>query len=579
VEHPEQLRSYFKMEWAPLTLVTVSGLLYNAGLTAGPYFEGQMAQRLFDILKGARAPASMAPLAGMYLLTILVVQAMRSVKRFYVRRFANDTARAMRRMLYNSLVHKSRAQLRRESVGAVMTRAVSDVDACAEGMRKFTTEVFDTGVALAAYLTMLFVYDWRLALLSCMFTPAAYLIASHLKTTVTRYGAAYKKSAGELSDATLDRVAGALTYRVYGREPDRDRAYEARLSDYERKAAAANLWENTMQPIYNFISLAGVVPLIWLGAKNVLGTGWKTWDIAAFTTFLACFIKLAAKSSSAAKLFNAVQRAQVSWSRIRPFMQPYEEPDTATELDFAHPGTLRVSHLSFAYPGGPEILRDVSFAVRPGEIAGVTGPVASGKSTLGRVFLCESPYRGNVRIGERELSSLSEYERSRLVSYLGHQPELMSDTLAENIRLGKSGDIAPYLRAACLEREAAEMPDGADTFAGSGGIRLSGGQQARTALCRTLYNAGAVLVLDDPFSAVDRGTARELLQNLRELSKDRAVLLISHRLELFPLLDQVLWMENGSCTASTHGELLEKNPAYARLFRAQEGGAERETKN
>lgn len=169
VEKPDRVRSYFALEAYPLFMVTLSGIIYNIGMTAGPYFEGKLAQRLFDILNGSKTAKDMAGLALIYLFVIFIVQGARCIKRFYVRRFANDTGRNMRHMLYNSLVHKSKAELETESVGAVMTKAVADVDACVEGMRKFTTEIFDTGVVLAAYLAMLFYYDWKLTLISCIF--------------------------------------------------------------------------------------------------------------------------------------------------------------------------------------------------------------------------------------------------------------------------------------------------------------------------------------------------------------------------------------------------------------------------
>lgn len=574
VDHPDKILSYFKREPLPLLIVTVSGIIYNVGMTAGPYFEGQLAQRLFDIMNGRKTFSDMLFLAITYLAVILVVQGMRCLKRFYVRRFANDTGRSMRHMLYNSLVHKSKAELEEESVGAVMTKAVADVDACVEGMRKFTTEIFDTGVVLIAYLTMLLLYDWRLALLSCSFTPIAYLIAGRLKKVVTRYNSEYKKSAGRLNDATLDRVSNAITYRVYGREPNRDGAYEDRLADYQKRAVAANIWENTMQPLYNIISMCGVIFILYFGAKNVLGTGWTSWNIAAFTAFLSCFAKMALKSSHAANLFNAVQKAQVSWKRIKPLMRDYIEPDTKTDLDFAQPSSLTVSHLTFAYPGGGPVVRGLSFSAEPGEIIGITGPVASGKSTLGKVFLCESPYEGSIRIGSRELSALSEYERSQLVSYMGHQPELISGTIEENICLGKPGNIAPCLQAVCLDGEIARMPDGAGSYVGSGGVMLSGGQQARAALARTLYNGRNILILDDPFSAVDPPTEQMIMENIRELAKNKIILLISHRLSLFPELNQVIWLSGGTAEVGTHAGLMRSNEIYARLYHAQMSGGD-----
>lgn len=578
VKEPNRILSYFKLEIWPLALVTFSGIFYNIGMIAGPYFEGQLAQRLFDIIEGYQDFYSMVRLAITYLVVILIVQVMRSIKRFYVRRFANNTSRNMRHMLYNSLVNMSKDELEKESLGAVMTKAIADVDACVEGMRKFTTEVFDTGVVLVAYLTLLFFYDWRLALLSCIFTPIAYFIAGRLKTRITRYNAEYKKSAGRLNNTTMDRISNAVTYRIYGSEQSRDLSYESHLNDYEKRAVSANLWESTMQPIYNIISMSGAILTIYFGAKNVLGTGWTSWNIAAFTTFLSAFTKMALKSSKAAKLFNSVQKAQVSWSRIKPLMKEYVEPDTHTTIDFSQSANIIVSNLSLNWPGSPQILKDISFFAYPGQIIGVTGPIACGKSTLGKAFIREVPYDGSIRVGKKELSELSDYERSRLISYMGHEPELMSDSIKENIRLGEKKDIAPYLQAVCFDNEVVQMPQGTDTSVGSSGIRLSGGQQARTALARTLYNARHILILDDPFSAVDRITEQEIFKNLRILAKDKIVILFSHRLYLFPNLDKVLFLNDGTGVFSTHEELMKENAAYAKLYDAQMTGGENNEK-
>ena len=576
VTEPNRILSYFKLELWPLTLVTVSGIFYNGGMLAGPYFEGLLAQRLLDIINGYQDFYSMVRLAITYLVVILFVQLMRSIKRFYVRRFANNTSRNMRHMLYNSLVNMSKDELEQESLGTVMTKAIADVDTCVEGMRKFTTEVFDTGVVLVAYLSLLFFYDWRLALTSCIFTPIAYFIAGQLKIRITRYNAEYKKSADTLNNATMDRISNAVTYRIYGSEPNRDIAYESHLKDYEKRAVSANIWESTMQPLYNIISMSGVVLVIYFGAKNVLGTRWASWNVAAFTTFLSAFTKMALKSSKAAKLFNSVQKAQVSWARIKPLMKEYVEPNTHSSLDFSQPAKLIVSDLSLRWPGSSWILKDISFSAHPGQIIGVTGPIACGKSTLGKAFIGEVPYDGSIRVWERELSELSDYERSRLISYMGHESELMSDSIEENVRLGEQRGITPYLQAVCFDEEVAQMPQGSATSVGSSGIRLSGGQQARTALARTLYNAQQILILDDPFAAVDRVTEKEIFGNLRRLAKDKIVILISHRLYLFPSFDKVLFLDNGACVFSTHEELMQVNSAYAKLYNAQVAGGEQD---
>jgi len=562
----DKISSYFKAEWKVLLAVTLSGLLYNLGLLAGPWFEGKMTGCLVNILNGKGVFADMRILVMAYVVSIAVVQISRYIKRFYVRRFANNVNRRMKHVLYGSLVHKSRASLREEGEGHVMTKAILDVDDCAEGMRKFTTEIFDTGVALAAYAGMLLYYDWRLALLCMIFPPVSYTIAEKMKTVVQRTGAAYKEQSGVLSSATLDRAQNAITYRVFGCEKERQAAYEDNLTAYEKSAVKANIWNATMPPVYRIISMTSVLFILYFGQRNVLGTGWHSWTIASFTTFLACFVKLAVKSSSAAKLFNAVHKAQVSWKRIRPLMQPEEE----TPAEPTHPAEpLKVRNLSFAYPDGKQILDHISFEAKPGDIIGITGTVACGKSTLGKSFLCEYPYEGKILFGGKDLQDIEASKRSGIIGYLGHDPELFNDTVAANVLMGDNADAAVYLKAVCLDEEVAGMDKGIETIVGNGGVRLSGGQAKRLALARTLCHPKPLLILDDPFSALDQQTEKQIFAHLREMTKDTIVLLISHRLYLFPEMDQVLWMENGRTVSGTHDQLLKKVPEYRVLFEEQ----------
>ena len=562
---PDRVLSYFRVEWFPLLFVTLSGFVYNIGLLATPWFEGRLAQCLADILGGSETAAQMALLVLAYIAVTLLVQAARFIKRFYVRRFANNINRRMKGILYANLVRQSRAALEKEGAGELMTKAISDVDDCVEGMRKFTTEVFDTGVALAGYAVMLLVYDWRLAILGLLFTPVSYVCAAGMKKPVQRAGAAYKKAAGALSSATLDRARNAVTYRIYGCEEARMEKYEEALSLYEKTAVRNNVWQSALPPLYLAASEAGTLFILWFGAKNVLGTGWNHWDIAAFTTFLSCFTKLVVKSSKVAKLFNAVQKAEVSWKRIRPLMKTPEQLD-ALQIPAAQDVTLK--ELAFSY-GEEPVFSGLSLTAHPGDIIGITGPVACGKSTLGRVFLCEAPYQGSVCFGGREFSALTPRQIAATVGYLGHDPELSADTVQNNVLCGSEQDAMPWLAAAALKEEVLAMEKGTETVIGSGGTRLSGGQAQRLALARTLAHPRPVLVLDDPFSALDRSTEDNVFANLQAYAKDKVVFLISHRLYHFPQMQQVVFLDGGKATVGTHEELMASVPLYRQLYESQ----------
>lgn len=577
---PNRVLSYFKAEWRTLLIVTVSGLIYNIGLLTGPWFEGTMTGYLVKVLNGTGQFSGMLMLVIRFAVVTAVVQISRYVKRFYVRRFANNVNRRMKETLYGSLVKKSRASLREEGEGNIMTKAILDVDDCVEGMRKFTTEIFDTGVALTAYLCMLLWYDWRLTILCMLFPPISYVTAEKMKKVIQKAGAAYKEQSGRLSTATLDRAENAMTYRVFGLEKKRQAVYEENLTSYEKAAVKANIWNAAMPPIYRIISMAGVFFILYFGQKNVLGTGWQAWSIASFTTFLVCFVKLSVKSSSAAKLFNAVHKAQVSWNRIKPLLPQEEENETdEVKVKKTPVEALKVKHLSFTYPDGKKILDDISFLAKKGQIIGITGAVACGKSTLGKAFLCEYPYEGHITVDGAELQNMEQSVRTGIVGYLGHDPELFNDSVENNVLLGDSKNSDTYLNAACMKQEVAEMTDGKNTLIGSGGAYLSGGQAKRLAFARTLCHDKPILILDDPFSALDKNTEKQAFINLQALAKDSIVLLISHRLYLFPEMDGVIWMENGKAVTGTHEELLKIVPEYKSLYTSQvhtteNGGAE-----
>ena len=265
-----------------------------------------------------------------------------------------------------------------------------------------------------------------------------------------------------------------------------------------------------------------------------------------------------------------MQKAEVSWKRIKPLMKM---PELLPPLDAPAAQNVVLKNLSFAYEGGKPVFEGLSLAARPGEIIGITGPVACGKSTLGRVFLCEQPYGGSVTFGGRELSSLAPREIAATVGYLGHDPELWNDSVRANVLCGGDGDAMAFLSLTALDGEARVMEQGLDTVVGSSGVRLSGGQAQRLALARTLAHPRPVLVLDDPFSALDRATEDTVFANLQTYARDKVVFLISHRLYHFPEMQRVVFMEDGKISVGTHEELLVRAPAYRALYESQAGGA------
>jgi len=212
----------------------------------------------------------------------------------------------------------------------------------------------------------------------------------------------------------------------------------------------------------------------------------------------------------------------------------------------------------------------VNLEAKKGEILALTGPIASGKSAFGKVFLQDLPYEGSVILFDKELKNYSISEIKGNITYMGHRSELLTTSIKENISYGEKKDVLPYLKAVSFTKDFESLPEKENTIVGNEGIRLSGGQQERIALARTFYHHKGMVILDDPFASVDIKTEHEIMKSLREEAKDCILLFISHRLSYFPYCDKVLVINpDKTISIGTHDSLLKENPTYQQLYSLQ----------
>lgn len=563
IKNPDKIKNYWIKEKKSVILLTLFGILYDVGMVARPIYQG----KLIDALIAKVNFNNLIKLSLTFIFIIGMVQFFRYLKRYYVRQFANATTATMRFMIYNNILHKEEKELNDENMGSLMTKAISDVDVCVEGMRKSTTEVFDTGVLFITYLVTLLQYDVKITLYACIFIPAAVFIAEKMKKIIFKFTKAYRSQLSQVSDITYDRIDNAILYRLYGREADNRVVYEEELEDFEKKAIVANIWENAMQPIYNVIAMGGIVFVIIMAGEKVYE---GSFTVGVFSAYISIFAIMAAKASRIARLFNTIQKSSVSWKRIKSFLKEYKEIDKTRGI-ISKETKLEIENLYLKYDKSSDyIIKNLNFKARENNIVGITGPIGCGKSTLGRVFLGNINYEGSIKIDNKELRDYSEYERSKIISYMGHDAHLISDTIYNNITMGDDGDISHVLKMVCFDEDLKSMENGIETLVGNGGVRLSGGQQARIALARTLYHKNKILILDDPFSAVDMKTEKNIIDNLRANYGDCLILLISHRLAIFKYLNQIILInEDKTLEYGNHQKLIENSKLYNQLYLLQ----------
>ncbi len=562
-KQPNKMTSYWIHQPFIVIMIVVFGLAFNILMPYGAVNLG----KLMDTILTSSGPEPIIKAVLVYLELILFIQALRFVKRFYIRRFANRTLASMRSHIFNSVLSQPYTSFLNTDPGQLMSRIVGDVDACVEGMRKFTTEVFDTGVLMVAYVVTMVSFDLTVGVLSIMFIPVAMLIAEKLKGFIVKASASYRQQNALISSLTIEASENALLYRISGVDPLIEKSYDEALENLRKKAVRANVLENSMQPLYNAISLTGVIFVFLLGGQKIIA---GEWTLGTFTAFFAIFTAMSLKSSKAAKLFNSVQKSSVSWARIKPFMKPYQEL-SASKASSDKELTLEIKDLTFSYTDSV-ILRDINLKLISGEICGITGPVACGKSTLLSVLTGLLPYQGSILINGHELRELSPEERSSWIAYLPQRAQLFGESLVDNITWETGGDIDEVLELTQLKDEVEAMAHQKDTSAGNLGSRLSGGQKARVALSRALYANRQILLLDDPFASVDIATEQKIIKALKESYPEAIILLVSHRVALFSQFDQVLFLEEkGKALSGSPQSMIEKSELYRKIIELQEG--------
>jgi len=415
-----------------------------------------------------------------------------------------------------------------------------------------------------------------------------------------------REANAELTSTIQEDLAGMRVLRLFGRAT----ASIQRVADRSAELAARNLsltrLRGGLQPVYTTVMIAGVVLIVWRGSERVVA-GMMT--VGAFVAYLELFLRFVNRGHRIPQLVNSVQSGAAAYARIRPLLAPPSAARGEPSLASFRPGhvtgiarnavpaarstsgpvAVSLRDVTFRYPGAERpALAALDLDIPAGALVGITGPVGSGKSALTRALLgIYPPERGVVLVDGRPLGELTRMQRNGLVGYLPQDAFLFSGTLRENVTFRRDGgsDDDPFLmetiRVSALDEDLLQLPRGLDTEIGELGVRISGGQRQRVGLARALAAAAprlpGLLVLDDPFSAVDVATEARIVASLRQAFGPQArpehrvtIVLCSHRLAAFPAADLVVVLQGGRIEEmGKHGDLMAAGGLYARIFRAQ----------
>jgi ABC-type multidrug transport system fused ATPase/permease subunit len=600
-----EMRPYFRQVAGQLGLGSLTGIVMNTAVVLPAILLGRAIDSVLDFERGQATSADVGWAALAFLGGTLLTEVPRMSKRWWLMT-ANARIRAnVRADAFRGVLAWPMADVQRTPLGDLMARIVGDVEVLGVGVRELTIETWDTLLFSLSFLVAMLVIDPRLTVLSLIPVPLAMLLAHATGRWVASRTTRAREASADLTSTLQEDLAGVRVLRLFGRAS----ASVERVARLSRRFAQRNLelvrLKAGLQPVYATIMISGVVLIVWQGSERVIA---GAMTVGAFVAYLELFLRLVNRGHRIPQLVNSLQSGAAAYARLRPLLAPAlpvaGEPRLAS-FQAGHvagitrrtvpagrrrlgPASLSVRDLTFQYPGAEApVLRGLNLEIPAGALVAVTGPVGSGKSALARAILGVYPVTsGVVLVDGKAFAELPAGERRGLVGYLPQDASLFSGSVRQNIAFdpaGHGGDDGVHrqaIRLAALEDDVAGFPQGLDTQIGEAGVRISGGQRQRLGLARALAAAApqvpALLVLDDPFSAVDIATEAAIIASLRHAFGPEAppeervtIVLCSHRLAGFPHADIVLVLERGVVDTGTHAELLAADGLYARIFRAQ----------
>src|SRR5438034_6802108 len=529
----------------------------------------QIVQRVLDL--GFKEPGLLDELVVVLIAVLLVRAVIDGVRQFVMAWTGESVIFDLRMAIVNHLQSMSLSFFNVRKTGDLMSHVTSDATLVHGVVTQTIIQVLGQVLTLVGGVTIIFLMNWRLALLTLVVAPPIGIIGQYLGRKIRDISRAAQDAQGEAVGVLQEALAEVRVVQAFTREDYEAKRFHEKLLVMFQKSIDRSRIGAIMFPAIGFLGFASSIVVLWYGGHQVAAGELTQGQLVAFLLYMGM---VAGPVGGLASQWTGIQQAFGAADRIFALLDT--APDVR-DLPGAVPigpvrGEIEFDGVSFKYGEGPLIFESLSTVFRESETTALVGPSGAGKTTLvnlvGRFY---DPVAGRVCVDGRDIREVTLRSLREQIAVVPQEPILFGDTIRENIRYGRldatQAEIEDAARAANATEFITRTPKGMETIVGERGVRLSVGQRQRIAIARAILRDARILLLDEATSSLDNESEFLVQQALDRLMRGRTTIVIAHRLSTVERADRILVLDHGRIVEEgTHAELLTREGLYHRLY-------------